>query len=1224
MSVLDFLRWKDEFERQEKCRFVKKSGSRIREEGIRVGYYYCSRSGNYISHSKGVKSIKKIGTSKMNCHCTASITCVELKSGKLEVKACSTHYGHETDLQHLRLTQSQKFMIAEQLCQGVPRELVLDNVRASATSNVDKLHLISLKDVKNIEKSFGIQGVSNVKTDNVYHNLIFWVSNIMKTEHCPLVYFSEDGDFESLNHKDHDLTLVLITKGQIELLNKFGTKGVYYIAPFVAENTHFSYNPHNPVKPYSVYITVVLLVDDLNDVVPVSYMVSHKIHSSKFINLFDSIKDKAPNISAKAILTDDREEIYDAWCAVFGDHPVHLWSNRFVDSDWRMNLIQIPDEDLQESMYEEMYSFLESSDVSKLENTLENFVLKMQSDVRTNRFGDYFASKYIGCEDLWAGCYGKAVVGVNAQLNMENVFNQIEEAVQRKNWDRNFLVRTVQHLIKYINEKQCERHNKLQKQVQEIPTHHNLATNIKPDAVVKLTKTQWRVNSVKDPESIFSLVSKQNYECTPDCAMFCLECDVCAHKFRCSCKVYEFDKTMCKHIHAVALQIKPCPRTKSQKSLKKAKLMKLTRELSNKVALWEEKGFTKKRKAIEKQRAFEEKEKLINASKAVSGQGGKKRKSSSPDETIADSHVKKPKLKLEVFDTDVSPEENIVPDNKPVQSLAECSTRNSDRSLSNLTENKTESLAPETKNTFSDDTSMKSSEENLSEPSLASQPTQINSNDPDNNKECPHSTNDASNPASKKFIENMSSESVIGTIPVEMTLRNKCGSRNSQNKPAITSSESTLSKSASTRNTDEVKLASLPNKGKNSNSLNKPDTRIKNPKTCHNKLAKTSSKSIPSSNLSQNLQSPTSSNQIPSTLSRLQPLNSPSQSKPTIKPFEDKLSSKLSKNKSTNKLPENKPMTTLKNKKVTTLSRSKLSRHDLDRKARKKIRDKEPSSLSAESKPLSNPSESSTSSNKIIVNPIENVHVKPVSDHELATTSSGSEPSKDSSEHKTASIISKNEHVKKTSKRSKPVKDPSESDHASKPSESQSVTTKKSGTKPLSNPSKHKILGETSKDKPAITAPKSKPLRDAPEVNPAGTSSRSKALSDNSKNKLTTTMKNQPSIRPSESSLLSKTQENKTYKATSKEKSASDQAESKPGSDPSESNAASTPVRNKPENITLLTSSSVDLLKSSSDNIKTLKKGGRPQNVSSSPFEEKFKKKRKMSQLLPKDEHLSE
>lgn len=550
------MKWKEEFERQEKSRFVKKSGSRVRDEGVRVAYYYCSRSGSYVSCSRGIKSSKKKGTSKSSHHCTASLTCIEMPDGKVEVKVCSTHYGHDSNLQHLRLTLSEKYQIAEQLNLGVPREVILDNLRSSASSDIEKIHLINLKDIKNIEKAFGIQAVSHEKSTDMYSNLKTWVSSMQSTEHCPILYYDEGGTSHT---NSYDVTISLLTTGQIDMLNKFGNGGIFYVARYSTSNKISWNNQSN--RPVELYVTTLMLIDDMNEAIPVSFMVTNKNNPRKYLKFFESLKAKVPDISANALFTDDEKDVYTLWCLVFKEEPRHLWSNRFVDSDWRDNLVSIPDEDVQVSIYEKLYSYLESTDKDMLENSLDRYANELQANPMTNSFGVYFTSRYVNFQKFWAGCYGKQHIGINAQLNMELLFNKIAEFGLKRHFDRNLFVRVIQKLLKLFSENQCVRHSKLQRQIQDLSTHHILGMGVKPESIIQESDSSWRVKSVKDPENIFSIVNQQYSDCeTSKCISFCLKCNTCVHKFHCTCRVYSYDRTMCKHIHAIAFTLNLFPK----------------------------------------------------------------------------------------------------------------------------------------------------------------------------------------------------------------------------------------------------------------------------------------------------------------------------------------------------------------------------------------------------------------------------------------------------------------------------------------------------------------------------------------------------------------------------------------------------------------------------------------------------------------------------------------
>jgi hypothetical protein len=49
--------------------------------------------------------ISILGTIKIENNCTSTIKIKEDKTGAVSVELCSTHYGHETELQHIWLTQ---------------------------------------------------------------------------------------------------------------------------------------------------------------------------------------------------------------------------------------------------------------------------------------------------------------------------------------------------------------------------------------------------------------------------------------------------------------------------------------------------------------------------------------------------------------------------------------------------------------------------------------------------------------------------------------------------------------------------------------------------------------------------------------------------------------------------------------------------------------------------------------------------------------------------------------------------------------------------------------------------------------------------------------------------------------------------------------------------------------------------------------------------------------
>ena len=76
--------------------------------------------------------------------------------GKITADICLTHYGHETELQHLNIPNGVRQQIAAKLKQGVRTDKILDNIRDSVGEKFNREHLVEEQDIRNIAIAFGI------------------------------------------------------------------------------------------------------------------------------------------------------------------------------------------------------------------------------------------------------------------------------------------------------------------------------------------------------------------------------------------------------------------------------------------------------------------------------------------------------------------------------------------------------------------------------------------------------------------------------------------------------------------------------------------------------------------------------------------------------------------------------------------------------------------------------------------------------------------------------------------------------------------------------------------------------------------------------------------------------------------------------------------------------------------------------------------------------------
>jgi hypothetical protein len=222
-STEEFNAWKENFEKLTKSHFIKTTRSRhAARRGIDITTYICHRDGYFRSKSKGLRHTKLIGSNKINAHCLANIV-LHSKDQHIVVDYMETHVGHELDLGHLNISESDKANIAQKLALKIPFEEILNEIRDSVVNNkLDRIHLITRKDLWNIADSYNLNNEA-ILNKNDYISVEAWVTH-MQTSSNLIRFYKPQGvlleDFSEL--KTEDFFLVIMNEAQKEILQKFG------------------------------------------------------------------------------------------------------------------------------------------------------------------------------------------------------------------------------------------------------------------------------------------------------------------------------------------------------------------------------------------------------------------------------------------------------------------------------------------------------------------------------------------------------------------------------------------------------------------------------------------------------------------------------------------------------------------------------------------------------------------------------------------------------------------------------------------------------------------------------------------------------------------------------------------------------------------------------------------------------------------------------------------
>ena len=540
----DFESWKVQHEHETNTCFVKTSGEKGLCDKNRI-YYYCNRSGYFNSKGLQHRSIKCQGTSKIDTYCTAGIVLV-LNGQNFHVRAhiCTTHYGHEISLGHIRLSKEHRYSIAAKISQGVTFQRVLDDIREVAAEDVNRSHLTTRQDIRNIERSFGLRTAQ--KHENDAMSVDIWVHDMFKhSEKNPVLVYKPQGCAAVSNCpslKKDDFMLALQTPLQRELLSKFGNNIV------CMDDTHGT-------NSYDFYLISLLVIDEFGEGCPVGWCVCNRADMYILIDFLMAIKENVGSLKPCWLMTDDAEQFYNAWVAVFGLGPKKLLCIWHVDRAWRKALNSLKDKETAALVYHNLRLLLEESDPKSFHAMQKNTITQLGDSPATCKFAEYFKAEYVKRPDQWAACYRKGS-NINTNMYVES-FHRLLKHVYMKGKVNKRVDNLLHILIKISRDKAFERLCKLEKgkvsgRLTTIRKRHWASTTLSFHSLVKKSSyREWNVySSDKNDEYIVSKECISN--CPYKCQLVCNLCRVCIHMYTCTCMDFIINHTICKHIHLIA------------------------------------------------------------------------------------------------------------------------------------------------------------------------------------------------------------------------------------------------------------------------------------------------------------------------------------------------------------------------------------------------------------------------------------------------------------------------------------------------------------------------------------------------------------------------------------------------------------------------------------------------------------------------------------------------
>ncbi|GFY74190.1 uncharacterized protein TNIN_385261 [Trichonephila inaurata madagascariensis] len=427
---------------------------------------------------------------------------------KVTVEFTKTHVGHGIDLGRMKITREEKEDIARKLENKIPVEAILDDIRNSMNQKLERIHLITRQDIKNIKEEYNIS-LDGILDSNDVVSVNKWIEGLKNREDSPIVLFKDQNIFDETLYpgmKAEDFLLVIMNSSQKDMLKFYG-----------------------------------------NDTICLDF--THGMNAYGF----DLATLNFTCISPRVLMTDDSESFYNAWKIVFGIPEKRLLCTWHVDRSWRRSISRlITKKEIQVEAYKIVRSLLVETDEAAFNIMLKEALKMFDEKEEMKEFKRYFELTYSKRSEVWAYCHRKWY-GINTNMHIESMHKTIKYVyLQGKKVKR--LDKALFSLMKFVRDRVFDRlisleKGKISSKISQRRKRHKVGQHL--TSLCIQNNEEWSVSSTRGKDIY---IVKRNVTCSKECTLMCRECNHCLHNFTCTCIDNAVQWNMCKHIHFICSQ----------------------------------------------------------------------------------------------------------------------------------------------------------------------------------------------------------------------------------------------------------------------------------------------------------------------------------------------------------------------------------------------------------------------------------------------------------------------------------------------------------------------------------------------------------------------------------------------------------------------------------------------------------------------------------------------
>ncbi|KAJ8938919.1 hypothetical protein NQ314_011295 [Rhamnusium bicolor] len=180
------------------------------------------------------------------------------KENRKEIVAVwqKTHYGHENEIQHIRLSRADHNAVASKLAAGVPKERILGEIRDNIGNQLKRVNLIIKQDLQNVKRSFKIDMQEGVRNKDDATSVHLCIEELQRSEFNSVLLYKREGDIlESFPLEENDFCLIIMSQYQQHMLVKYGNNIIAVDGTYGLNN-------------YDFKLTTLMVVDNFNEGFP--------------------------------------------------------------------------------------------------------------------------------------------------------------------------------------------------------------------------------------------------------------------------------------------------------------------------------------------------------------------------------------------------------------------------------------------------------------------------------------------------------------------------------------------------------------------------------------------------------------------------------------------------------------------------------------------------------------------------------------------------------------------------------------------------------------------------------------------------------------------------------------------------------------------------------------------------------------------------------------------